>query len=240
MALRPTSGSGDVVGPAGGTDNAAVRFDGATGKLVQDSAVTIADTSGNITCGTVNAVNVAAHAARHAPGGADSMFGAITNGHMLYKSSVALLGRHMAWALKTAGQTESASATTDVDDLLFTNLRANANYLFRFVLSYQSSVTTTGLRCAIDFSGTLSSIMYAAFASTSGTASGFVSNVTTSLGGLVGATGTGPGTTNTIFTLEGAIRTTSAGTLFLRFVRGVAAGSVTIQANSFGVLQEAT
>lgn len=35
--------TGDVVGPASATDNAIVRFDGTTGKLVQDSAVTIAD-----------------------------------------------------------------------------------------------------------------------------------------------------------------------------------------------------
>lgn len=41
-------GSGDVVGPASATDNAVVRFDSTTGKLVQDSAVTIADTTGNI------------------------------------------------------------------------------------------------------------------------------------------------------------------------------------------------
>ena len=30
--------SGDVVGPASATDNAVVRFDGTTGKLVQNSA----------------------------------------------------------------------------------------------------------------------------------------------------------------------------------------------------------
>jgi hypothetical protein len=42
-------GSGDVVGPASATDNAVARFDGTTGKLIQNSAVTIADTSGNIT-----------------------------------------------------------------------------------------------------------------------------------------------------------------------------------------------
>lgn len=35
--------SGDVVGPASATDNAIVRFDGTTGKLIQDSFVTIAD-----------------------------------------------------------------------------------------------------------------------------------------------------------------------------------------------------
>lgn len=38
------AGSGDVVGPAGATDNALARFDTATGKLLQDSAVTLDDT----------------------------------------------------------------------------------------------------------------------------------------------------------------------------------------------------
>ena len=42
---------GDVAGPGSATDNAVVRFDGTTGKLIQNSAVTIADTSGDITTG---------------------------------------------------------------------------------------------------------------------------------------------------------------------------------------------
>lgn len=47
---------GNVVGPASATDNAVVRFDGTTGKLVQNSAVTIADTTGDITTnGQLNA-----------------------------------------------------------------------------------------------------------------------------------------------------------------------------------------
>lgn len=37
------SGSGDVVGPASATDNAVARFDTTTGKLIQNSAVTISD-----------------------------------------------------------------------------------------------------------------------------------------------------------------------------------------------------
>lgn len=37
------SGTGDVVGPGSATDNAAVRFDGATGKLVQNGVVIISD-----------------------------------------------------------------------------------------------------------------------------------------------------------------------------------------------------
>lgn len=52
------SGTGDVVGPASATDNAVVRFDGTTGKLVQNSAVTIADTTGDITGGKYNGLTI--------------------------------------------------------------------------------------------------------------------------------------------------------------------------------------
>jgi hypothetical protein len=50
-------GDGDVDGPASSTDNAVARFDGTTGKLLQNSNVTI-DDSGNLTyaVGTANGV----------------------------------------------------------------------------------------------------------------------------------------------------------------------------------------
>lgn len=57
LVINPSSssgGSGDVVGPSSSTDNAIVRFNGTTGKLVQNSAATIDDTTGNITAGTYN------------------------------------------------------------------------------------------------------------------------------------------------------------------------------------------
>lgn len=38
------SGTGDVVGPASATDNAIARFDGLTGKLVQNGTITVSDT----------------------------------------------------------------------------------------------------------------------------------------------------------------------------------------------------
>lgn len=43
-----SSGSGDVVGPSGATDNALVRYDGATGKLLQDGILTSADINGDL------------------------------------------------------------------------------------------------------------------------------------------------------------------------------------------------
>lgn len=59
---------GDVTGPGSATDNAVIRFDGVTGKIIQNSGVTIDDTDnldmnaaniGNV--GTVDGINVSAH-----------------------------------------------------------------------------------------------------------------------------------------------------------------------------------
>lgn len=44
-----STASGDVTGPASSTDNAIVRFDSTTGKIIQNSVVTIADTTGDMT-----------------------------------------------------------------------------------------------------------------------------------------------------------------------------------------------
>ena len=52
------SGTGDVVGPASSTDNAIVRFDGTTGKLIQNSVVTIDDV-GNLANAAHNHQNAA-------------------------------------------------------------------------------------------------------------------------------------------------------------------------------------
>lgn len=48
------SGTGDVVGPASATDNAIARFDTTTGKLIQNSAVTIDDSGNMAGVGTLN------------------------------------------------------------------------------------------------------------------------------------------------------------------------------------------
>lgn len=50
ITISATGSGGDIVGPASSTDNAIVRFDGTTGKLVQNSGVTI-DDSGNVGIG---------------------------------------------------------------------------------------------------------------------------------------------------------------------------------------------
>lgn len=54
VELGGSSGSGDVVGPASATDNALVRFDGTTGKLIQNSTATLDDT-GNMDTASLKA-----------------------------------------------------------------------------------------------------------------------------------------------------------------------------------------
>lgn len=58
MKWTTVSGTGDVVWPASSTDNAVARFDSTTWKLLQNSAVTIADTTGDITGGKYNTVAI--------------------------------------------------------------------------------------------------------------------------------------------------------------------------------------
>lgn len=73
------SGTGDVVGPASSTDNAIVRYDSTTGKLLQDSVVTIADTSGNMAgVGTLNTHTL--------PGGTDTLVGRATTDTLTNKT----------------------------------------------------------------------------------------------------------------------------------------------------------
>jgi hypothetical protein len=48
ITIAASGGAGDVAGPASSTDNALVRFDTTTGKLIQNSVVIVADTTGNM------------------------------------------------------------------------------------------------------------------------------------------------------------------------------------------------
>ena len=57
LLIETTSGDlGDVIGPASSTDNAIARFDGTTGKIIQNSGATI-DDSGNITGSNLSGTN---------------------------------------------------------------------------------------------------------------------------------------------------------------------------------------
>lgn len=60
VVLMTGAGSGDVVGPASSADNAIARFDGTSGKIVQNSSATI-DDSGNVSATTFGASGTGAN-----------------------------------------------------------------------------------------------------------------------------------------------------------------------------------
>jgi len=72
--------SGDVVGPASSTDNAITRFDSTTGKLVQNSLVTVAD-DGAITAPQVGSVIPFYYANQAAFPSAATYHGALAHSH---------------------------------------------------------------------------------------------------------------------------------------------------------------
>ena len=69
-----TGDAGDVVGPASATDNAIARFDSTTGKLIQNSATTVDDTTGTVTTSSTGKILSGSGngAAWHVMGAADS------------------------------------------------------------------------------------------------------------------------------------------------------------------------
>lgn len=60
ITISATGTGGDVVGPASATDNAIARYDGTTGKIIQDSAVYITD-AGNVGVNTTAPTNFGAN-----------------------------------------------------------------------------------------------------------------------------------------------------------------------------------
>jgi len=79
-AWATPSGTGDVVGPASSTDNAITRFDSTTGKLIQNSLVTVAD-DGAITAPQVGSVIPFYYANQAAFPSAITYHGALAHSH---------------------------------------------------------------------------------------------------------------------------------------------------------------
>ena len=57
--VNSNAGTGDVVGPTSATDNAVARFDTTTGKLIQNSPVTISDTGAMVGVESISNLNFA-------------------------------------------------------------------------------------------------------------------------------------------------------------------------------------
>ena len=117
ITVSSSLAGGDVVGPAGATDNAIARYDTATGKLIQNSVVTIDD------AGAVTGLTFASPLAETSGG---TGTGTYTTGDILYASAANTLSKlavgtntHVltlaagipSWAAPTVGTVTSVSGT---------------------------------------------------------------------------------------------------------------------------------
>lgn len=91
-AVWSSGGSGDVSGPGSSTDNALVRFDGTTGKIIQNSGVTLSDGNAMAGAASYNGVVIESHASRHLPGGADALTTAAPPGTAVQIGNTASVG----------------------------------------------------------------------------------------------------------------------------------------------------
>lgn len=160
------AGGGDVVGPASATDNAVARFDSTTGKLIQNSAVLIADTTGIIsgtqgvtfsgsTSGTL-ALKSAAVAGTNTltlPAGTTDFSATGGTGQFVKQASAG-----GAFTVSTVPISEVAGLGTGVATALAVNTgSAGAVVLFNGALGTPSSGTVTNLTgtASININGTV-------------------------------------------------------------------------------------
>ncbi len=115
LSFTTASGTGDVVGPASSTDNAITRYDSTTGKLLQNSVVTVAD-DGAIVAPEAGSVIPFYFANQAAFPSAVTYHGAVAHSHADGAMYYAHAG---AWILlySTSNLALTATAVVDLEDV---------------------------------------------------------------------------------------------------------------------------
>jgi len=144
ITIAASGGTGDVTGPASSTDNAITRFDSTTGKIVQNSLVTVAD-DGAITAPQVGSVIPFYYANQAAFPSAATYHGAIAHSH----SDGAMYFAHSSvWyrLLDASTAVTPAQGGTGVANNAAMTVTGSGNFAYTRTLTGTTNVTfpTTG------------------------------------------------------------------------------------------------
>jgi hypothetical protein len=155
ITIAASGGTGDVSGPASSTDNAITRFDSTTGKIVQNSLVTVAD-DGAITAPAVGSVIPFYYANQAAFPSAATYHGAIAHSH----SDGAMYFAHSsAWyrLLDASTAVTPAQGGTGVSNNAAMTVTGSGNFAYTRTLTGTTNVTfpTTGTLSTLAGSETL-------------------------------------------------------------------------------------
>jgi len=162
--------------------------------------------------------------------------GSWLDGEMVRRAGALLVGRLVSLPRLTAGQSSVSASLADVSPQLTAALKAGLTYFFAWFVIYRTANATTGLRLAVNYSGTQSYIRATLLGATG--PAGFQSDSATALDTAVGASGVGPSSNDVGCILYGTTITTSAGTFALRFATGSAPNGVTVQSGTTGMIIE--
>lgn len=139
--------SGDVIGPASSTDNAVVRFDGTTGKLIQNSTgVTITD-GGVLTTTTNASINGVAVGKGASSGASNTVIGDTAGNALTTAAESTLVGRSAGASVSTgSGNTligayaGDAISTGTYNTALGDNAYTTGNYTNSIALGLDSAI----------------------------------------------------------------------------------------------------
>jgi len=181
-----SAASGDVYGPASATDNAIARFDLTTGKIIQNSVVTIADTTGNMAgVGTLSsgAITSSALTAGRVPYAGTA--GLIQDAAALTFDGTILSATRFAGALNgTVGATTpSTGVFTTLTDSGLTAGRVNYNGTGGLLVDSANLTFNGTTLTAAGFAGPISGVVTSSSITDSGLTSGRVTYAGT--GGLL-------------------------------------------------------
>ena len=144
ITIAASGGSGDVVGPSSATDNAITRFDLTTGKLVQNSLVTVAD-DGAITAPQVGSVIPFYYANQAAFPSASTYHGALAHSHA---DGAMYFAHSSAWyrLLDATTAVTPAQGGTGVANNAAMTVTGSGNFAYTRTLTGTTNVTfpTTG------------------------------------------------------------------------------------------------